>query len=96
MRLHVLCSTAVVRAFLPLRVVFWWLASAACLPDHAGALCDAVAMALQQELMQLPLCGFSQLINKYADGSGTLLAYEIHTPRLGPDEVSGNCQVTVS
>ncbi|KAF6250949.1 hypothetical protein COO60DRAFT_1645717 [Scenedesmus sp. NREL 46B-D3] len=43
-------------------------------------------VAQLQELLLTPLCGFSQMINKYADGSGGALTYEMHTPKLGLDE----------
>jgi hypothetical protein len=44
-------------------------------------------VAQLQELLLTPLCGFSQMINKYADGSGGALTYEVHTPKLGLSEV---------
>jgi hypothetical protein len=47
-------------------------------------------VAQLQELLLTPLCGFSQMINKYADGSGGALTYEVHTPKLGLDEVGLN------
>jgi hypothetical protein len=44
-------------------------------------------VAQLQELLLTPLCGFSQMINKYADGSSGALTYEVHTPKLGLEEV---------
>jgi hypothetical protein len=48
-------------------------------------------VAQLQELLLTPLCGFSQMINKYADGSGGALTYEVHTPKLGLSEVGWKC-----
>lgn len=39
-------------------------------------------VAQLQELLMTPLCGFSMMINKYADGSSSGLTYEVHTPRI--------------
>lgn len=52
----------------------------------AGSLSPRMVMQLQ-ELLMTPLCGFSMMINKYADGSSNGLTYEVHTPRL--DQVCG-------
>lgn len=52
----------------------------------AGTLSPRMVAQLQ-ELLLMPLCGFSQMITKYADGSGSGLTYEVHTPKLGLDEV---------
>jgi hypothetical protein len=40
-----------------------------------------------QSKVLTPLCGFSQIINKYADGGGGALTYEVHTPKPGLSEV---------
>lgn len=53
----------------------------------AGSLSPRMVTQLQ-ELLMTPLCGFSMMINKYADGSSNALTYEVHTPRL--DQVCGN------
>jgi hypothetical protein len=47
----------------------------------SGALSPRMVSQLQ-ELLITPLCGFSMMINKYADGSSSGLTYEVHTPRL--------------
>jgi hypothetical protein len=47
----------------------------------AGSLSPRMVTQLQ-ELLMTPLCGFSMMINKYADGSSSGLTYEVHTPRL--------------
>jgi hypothetical protein len=47
----------------------------------AGSLSPRMVAQLQ-ELLLTPLCGFSQMINKYADGSSGALTYEVHTPKL--------------
>lgn len=47
----------------------------------SGALSPRMVSQLQ-ELLMTPLCGFSMMINKYADGSSSGLTYEVHTPRL--------------
>lgn len=47
----------------------------------SGALSPRMVAQLQ-ELLMTPLCGFSMMINKYADGHSNGLAYEVHTPRL--------------
>lgn len=47
----------------------------------AGSLSPRMVAQLQ-ELFMTPLCGFSMMINKYADGSSNGLTYEVHTPRL--------------
>lgn len=46
----------------------------------SGALSPRMVAQLQ-ELLMTPLCGFSMMINKYADGSSNGLTYEVHTPR---------------
>ncbi len=54
--------------------------------QHLGALQPRLAVQLG-ELLSMPLCGFSQQVSKHADGSSGPLTYEVHTPRLGLDEV---------
>lgn len=54
----------------------------------AGSLSPRMVTQLQ-ELLMTPLCGFSMMINKYADGSTNGLTYEVHTPRL--DQVRLAC-----
>jgi hypothetical protein len=44
---------------------------------------NPVWVAHLQELMAMPLCGFSQMITKFADGTGGA-AYEIITPKFTP------------
>lgn len=45
-------------------------------------------VAQLQELLLSPLCGFSMMVTKCVDGSGTDLAYEVHTPKLHDESVS--------
>lgn len=56
----------------------------------AGSLSPRMVAQLQ-ELLMTPLCGFSMMVNKYADGSGNGLTYEVNTPKLqevrGPHEL---------
>lgn len=54
--------------------------------SSSGALSPRMVAQLQ-ELLMTPLCGFSMMINKYADGNSNGLTYEVHTPRL--EQVGG-------
>jgi hypothetical protein len=58
----------------------------------AGTLSPRMVTQLQ-ELLMTPLCGFSMMINKYADGSSSGLTYEVHTPRLDQVSRTQSCAV---
>jgi hypothetical protein len=52
------------------------------LQASAGGTLSPRMVTQLQELLMTPLCGFSMMINKYADGSSSGLTYEVHAPRL--------------